>query len=109
VLGIKATIERFTQESQPGWVECTFADAAGKSHVFEEKVPVVTVENLDATSEYPRPGVIGCQVVGTRVGSDGRELLTVDTEQPWGIESKAGETRFEILREQVIEFDHGAG
>jgi hypothetical protein len=109
VLGIKVTIERFTQEWQPGWVECTFADAAGKSHVFEEKVPVVTVEDLDASSDYPRAGVIGCQVVATRVGPDGRELLTVDTEQPWGIASKAGETRFEVLREQVIEFDPGAG
>jgi hypothetical protein len=109
VLAIKVTIERFTQEWQPGWVECSFADAAGKSHVFEEKAPVVSFEDLDATSAYPRPGIIGCVVLGTRVGPDGRELVTVDTEQPWGIESKAGETRFEILREQLIEFDHGAG
>jgi hypothetical protein len=37
VLAIKVTIERFTQEWQPGWVECTFADAAGRSHVFDER------------------------------------------------------------------------
>ena len=109
MLGIKVTIERFTEAWQPGWVECTFTDAAGKSHVFEEKVPLVTGESLDAGSGYPRPGVIGCQVVATRTGPDGREVLTVDTEQPWAIESKAGETRFEVLREQVIEFDYGAG
>ena len=64
MLGIKVTIERFTLESQPGWVECRFADAAGTSHVFEEKVPVVSDEDLDAGSVYPRAGVIGCQVVG---------------------------------------------
>lgn len=109
MLGIKVTIERITQESFPGFVECRFADAAGKWHVFEEKVPVVTVEDLHASSEYPRPGVIGCLLVATRVGPDGRELLTVDTEQPWAIESKAGETHFEVSREQVIEFEHGAG
>ena len=109
MLGIKVTIERFTLESQPGWVECRFADAAGTSHVFEEKVPVVSDEDLDAGSVYPRAGVIGCQVVGARVPSDGKELIIVDTEQPWGIESKAGETRFEVLREQLIEFNHGAG
>ena len=109
VLGIKVTIERFTQEWQPGWVQCRFVDAAGKSHVFEEKVPVVSDENLDATSEYPRSGIIGCQVVGSGVASDGRPVVIVDTEQPWGIESKAGETRFEVLPEQVIEFNHGAG
>lgn len=109
MLAIKVTIERFTQEWQPGWVECSFTDAAGKPHAFEEKVPVVSVEDLDARSEYPRPGIIGCQVVGTRVGSDGRELVTVDTDQSWGIESKAGETRFEVFRELVIEFEPGAG
>jgi hypothetical protein len=109
VTGIRVTIERFTDESQPGWVECRFADAAGKSHLFEEKVPVVSYEDLDARSVYPRSGIIGCQVVGTRVAPEGRELVIVDTKQPWGIESKAGETRFEVLREQTIEFNHGAG
>jgi len=109
VLGIKVTIDRFTQEWQPGWVECSFPDAAGKAHVFEEKVPIVTDENLDARSEYPRAGIIGCQVVGTRVGPDGREVVIVDTGQPWGIESKTGETRFEVLPEQVIEFNQRAG
>jgi hypothetical protein len=109
VLGIKVSIERFTDESQPGWVECRFSDAAGKVHVFEEKIPVVSLEDLDAGSDYPRSGIIGCEVVGTRVTRDGRELTIVDTEQPWGIESKAGKTRFEVLPDQVIEFNHGAG
>lgn len=109
MLGLKVTIERFTDEAQPGWVECRFSDAVGRSHIFEEKVPVVTQENLDATSPYPRSGIIACQVVGTRVTSEGREVIIVDTLQPWGIESNAGQTRFEVLREQVIEFDHGAG
>jgi hypothetical protein len=109
VLGIKVTIERFTDASQPGWVECRFADAAGNYHVFEEKVPIVSDENLDAGSAYPRPGFIGCQVVGTRVPSDGRKLIIVDTEQPWAIESKTGQTRFEVLDEQLIELNHGAG
>jgi hypothetical protein len=109
VLGIKVIIERFTEDWQPGWVECTFVDAGGKHHLFEERVPVVSVENLDAGSEYPRSGIIACQLVETRVDTEGREVVVVDTDQPWGIESRAGETRFEILREQLIEFDHGAG
>jgi hypothetical protein len=109
VLGIKVTIERFTQEWQPGWVECSFVDAAGRFHLFEEKVPIVSHENLDARSEYPRFGIIGCQVVGVRVEPDGREVVIVDTERSWRIESKAGESRFEVLREQLIEFNHRAG
>ena len=108
MLGIKVTIERFEDDSQPGWVECRFVDAAGRTHIFVEKVPVVSDENLDATSAYPRPGVLGCQPVGSRAGAEGQEIIIVETVQPWGIESKAGETRFEVVREQIIEFDRGA-
>jgi hypothetical protein len=107
VTGIKVTIERFSNASQPGWVECSFVDAAGLAHAFEEKVPVVTVEPLDARSKYPREGVIGCEIIGTRRAADGRELIMVDTERPWGIESRAGQARFEVLREQVLELDFG--
>lgn len=57
MLGIKVTIVRFTDESQPGWVECAFIDASGV----------------------------------------------------WRIESKAGHSRFEVFRDQVLEFTHGAG
>ncbi len=98
-------IERLTQAEYPGWVVCGFTDAAGIHHVFEEKVPVVSDGDLDSQSEYPRSGVIGCQIIGTRLTPDGRELIVVDTEQPWGIESKAGETRFEVFREQLVEFN----
>jgi hypothetical protein len=109
VLAIRAKIERFTQEWQPGVVECTFVDAVGQAHVFEEKVPVVSVENLTAQSEYPRDGIVACRTIGSRVTTDGREVITVDTEQPWGIESKAGQTRFDVFREQLVEFNQGAG
>jgi hypothetical protein len=109
MLAIKATIVRFTDDDQPGWVECKFIDAKGVTHLFEEKVPVVTVENLDAHSEYPREGKIGCTLIDAGFAGNGREVITVDTELPWGIESKVGQTRFEVFRDQVLEFDHGAG
>jgi hypothetical protein len=109
MLGIKTMIVRFTNESQPGWVESAFVDAKGVLHSFEEKVPVVTAEDLDAHSEYPRPGVIGCIVIGARPTEAGGEVVTVDTELPWGIESKVGQTRFDVFRDQLLEFNHGAG
>jgi hypothetical protein len=109
MLGIKVTIERFTDEHNPGWVACSFVDAAGLLHLFEEKVPVVSQEDLDAKSEYPRPGTIECEVVSARWAADGRELVLVDTEMPWGIESRAGNSRFEIYRNQLLELNQGAG
>jgi hypothetical protein len=109
LLAIKVTIERFTQEWFPGVVECSFVDAAGKAHLFEEKVPVVTTEDLTAQSTYPRDGILACLPIARRVTADGREIVTVDTEQPWGIESKTGQTRFDVFHDQLVEFSHGAG
>ena len=105
VLAIKVTIERFTQEWFPGIVECSFVDALGTAHVFEEKVPVVSTENLTAQSTYPRDGTIECLPIASHVAADGREIVTVDTEQPYGIESKIGQTRFDVFRDQLVEFN----
>jgi hypothetical protein len=109
MLGIAATIERYTDEHFPGWVAFSFVDAAGVVHRFEEKVPTVTRENLSPQSTYPRPVVIGCEVISGRWAADGRELVLVDTSQPFGIESSAGVTRFEICRTQLTELNRGAG
>ncbi len=109
VLSIKVTIERFTDDWQPGFVECSFVDILGNLHVFEEKVPIVSLEDLTAESSYPRDGVVACRLIASRVGADGREVVTVDTEQPWAIESKTGQSRFDVFRSQLAEFDWGAG
>lgn len=105
--GITITIERFTDEWQPGWVECALVDVIGKRHPFEEKVPVVTTEDVDASSEYPRPGIIGCTIVRSRP-LDGREVVIVDTSLPWRIESRSGRTQFEMFVEQRVEFPNEA-
>jgi hypothetical protein len=82
MVAIKVTIDRFIDEDQPGRVACSFVDAAGVLHLFEEKVPVVSDEDLDPKSEYPRPGVIGCEMISVRWAADGHELVLVDTEKP---------------------------
>ncbi len=102
---IKVQIERFTDPHQPGWVECRLVDAFGVTHLFEEKVPVVTSEALSAESDYPRDGIVACEVLLRRAGPDGREVVTVDTERPWGVASKEGTTRFEVFRDQLGELD----
>ena len=62
-----------TDEHQPGFVECRLTDVDGRVWSFEEKVPVVNAEHLDADSRYPPAGSIGCTILGrdgdvTRVG-----------------------------------------
>jgi hypothetical protein len=100
---LRIQIERYTDDHFPGFVECSFVDAAGRTHLFEDKVLIVTAENLDAQSPYPRPGDIACTVTGTLGGADGREVVTIDIDKPLAIETREGLTRFEVLREQLVD------
>ena len=105
VLALRVTIERFTHDWFPGFVECSFVDATGRTHLFEEKVPVVSNEALDASSAYPRDGAIACHLLTSRSVADGREVVTIDTNKPWDIESKEGESQFEVFRDQLLQFE----
>jgi hypothetical protein len=99
---IKVQITRLVDTHQPGFVECQFVDANHRLWSFIEKIPVVTTEELWLDSEYPRIGAIACEVIRRTSDSLG-EILTVDTEHPWGIESTDGVSRFEIRRESLVE------
>jgi hypothetical protein len=101
MMGLVVAITAFADDAQPGFVNCQFVDASGRTHEFFEKVPIVTVENLHRESTYPRPGIIRCSVTERRRGTDGRELICIDTAVPDGVESTRGETRFEVLAEQL--------
>ncbi|MDI1477940.1 hypothetical protein [Polyangium sp. y55x31] len=100
MLGVRVQIVRFADESQPGWVECHLVDAHGRRWSFLEKVPVVTLALLDEQSEYPQPGIIGCEVVGRRGG-----IARIDTAQLWAIESTEGETQFDVPESLLVEVD----
>jgi hypothetical protein len=107
MLGVRVIISRWVDDAQPGWVECQFTDAHGCVWSFVEKLPVVTPADLDASSRYPQPGVIACQVVGRGREPIGREVVSIDTSTPWHVESTSGQTRFDVLPEQLMEFDWG--
>lgn len=93
-------ISRFVDEYQPGIVECVLVDALGQTHIFVEKAPVVSKEDLLSTSVYPRPGAIECEI--EEEWEEGkRSLVRVNTGRPWGIESSAGEMCFVVSSSQV--------
>ena len=103
MLGIRVEISRYADESWPGWVECRLTDALGHEHVFVEKVPVLTTAHVDAGSSLPQVGVIACIVLGRSERDDGRHVVHIDTQTPWGVESTAGRSRFDVLTEQLCE------
>ena len=100
---IDVEIIRFVDPHQPGIVECSITDARGAKHLFVEKVPVVTREDLTETSSYPRRGVIACDVLRRWRDSTDREIATVDVDKPWGIESTDGQTQFDVLVSALTE------
>jgi hypothetical protein len=102
---IQVTIRRFVDDWQPGFVECTFVDAHGIEHSIIEKIPVVTRRDLWSDSEYPTAGFVGCEVIERRLDATGRELVVIDTETPWRIQSTTGATRFELLPELLTDTD----
>ena len=98
---IKVQIVRYVDDNQPGWVECELFDADGRRHLFIEKVPVLTLDDLRPDSKYPVPGIIRCEVLRNYRDEGGRELVHVRTEKPWGIESTEGLSEF-ILPASVL-------
>lgn len=100
---VKVRIDKFIRDDQPGFVECSFADAWGRQHIVQEKVPIVTDKYLDANSSYPQEGIIACKVIKKWKDKDGRSIFTVDTEKPWGVDTIEGLTQFDLLDQQIVE------
>lgn len=98
---IKIKIVKYISDAQPGYVECRFKDAWQKEHVIEEKVPVITDKYLDPNSEYPQDANIACEILKNRQSKDGRTILTVSIDRPWGVQTIEGLTEFDVFQEQL--------
>jgi hypothetical protein len=104
MLAVKVTISRYVSDDpQPGIVECELLDVHGRRWHFIEKAAVVSVNELDARSAYPQPGVIAAEVVRRSRDAAGREVFQIDTERPWGVESIDGVTQFDVPSESLVE------
>ncbi len=105
MVAIKCLITKFIDEHQPGFVECKLNDAWNKQHIFHEKVPIVTIENIWNNTTYPVNGVIGCEITREWIDENGRRIVTVTTSAPWGIETIEGIIELDVLRSQIINIE----
>jgi hypothetical protein len=101
MLAIRINITKFISNHQPGFVESSFIDAWRKEHIVQDKVPIVTDKDLDASSEYPQDGFIACQILKEWKDQNERIIFTVTTAKPWGVETLEGLTEFDLLSEQL--------
>jgi hypothetical protein len=104
VLGIKVTITRYlSDEPQPGIVECQLVDAHGRLWSFVEKSAIVSAGLLHALTAYPQPGMIAGEVIERSRNPEGRDVIRINTEQPYGVMSVDGTAQFDVFAEFVQE------
>jgi hypothetical protein len=106
MIGFRVSITRYiADEPLPGVVESEFQDAHGRRWRFVEKTAHVSAEILDRKTAYPRPGAIACEIVGRSRDAAGREIIVINTERPWCVESVEGSMQFEVTPDSLIEWD----
>ena len=93
-------------DQQPGWVECEFFDSEGRSVRINDKLPVISDENLCEDSQFPREGSIACSVLTESTSADGRKISQIDLAVPWGLESTSGEQRFTVFSDPLFQKEH---
>src|SRR5262249_31878179 len=109
MIGIRVSIARhISDDPQPGIVECEIVDAHGHRHSFIEKTAIVTAEMIDSSSAYPRAGVIACTIIDRRQNESGREIIVIDTQSPWNVESTEGLMQFEVTSASLVEWERGS-
>ncbi len=103
MVGIGVLITKYIRLApQPGIVECQLFDAYGNEWTFQDKAAIFVSHDLDADSDYPQPGVIAGEIIKQWQDRNGREIVSIDTERPWGVEAMTGESRFDVLQSQLI-------
>lgn len=91
-----------SDDPQPGLVECELIDAQGQCWRFVDKSAIFSSEELTTHKVYPRPGVIAGVIIRRRQNEVGREVVLIDTERPWDVESVDGTKCFEVFGDTLI-------
>jgi len=102
---VKVAIIGYIDDAQPGWAECLLVDVYGHSWSFIEKAPVISQEHLDANSNYPVAGLIACSIIKTELDAHKNEVITIDTDKPWGVTSTAGTNLFDVHPNQLVDIN----
>ncbi len=97
---VSVQIVEFLSSDQPGFVAATLTDIDGVVHTFHDKVPIFTIAAIDADTQLPVPGWLDCTVLEA-FERDGRELVRIDTEKPFDVESTTGSYRFLVAAENL--------
>jgi hypothetical protein len=74
-------------EPQPGLVEAQLTDADGRLWSFIDKEPIFCRDSVSRRTSFPVLAVIRCLILTRETSADGREIVTIDTANPDGVDS----------------------
>jgi hypothetical protein len=90
-------IIEYTLNEFPGFVLCKFSDCIGKTHYLNEKVPVVSTENIDENTALPQKGYIAGEIINKENG-----IIKFSTVKPDAIETTDGLNIFFVSERQIL-------
>ena len=92
---VRVEIIRVTDDSgYPAFIEFSLTDSEGKTHIFADKLPIVSAEN---EVQPPCEGKLRCHIIG---GTDSTYII--DTTFPDYVESVDEQYIFEVEKDRVI-------
>lgn len=101
--GIRATALRWiSDEPQPGWIEVEFIDADGRRWPVHDKPPMFVEPpggGFLATSSYPAPTLILCDIESRQLSHGGREVVAVVLRHT---SATTGEDRFQVAASELV-------
>ena len=106
---VRVAIVEWVSDYQPGVVKCLLTDASGKHYFMVHKLPLFTAASLDSRSVYPQPGSCACTILARTRDERNREIVKIDTDEPWGVQSTDGLSAFDVLSEQLEESQMSGG
>jgi hypothetical protein len=90
---VRLEIIEWLGDDQPGFVRCRLVDRHGQPRLFDEKVPVISPNDIDPSKLPLTTWVRTTELIS---GGNGRDYVTVDLSRPHGIEANDGTTIFEV-------------
>jgi len=100
---LKINILNYEDNSNPGWVKCSFKDIFSKEWNLVEKVPVVTEEYLDENSDYPAPGLLECEIVSKRPNIDNESVFTIDISNTYVLNVDYSKVLVDVFEHQLVQ------
>ena len=93
---LEIEIIEYTDDAFPGWVKCKFIDIAGKTHYIYEKVPVVSLENINSNTLFPIKGSIRGKIIDKN-----NDSVCFSSLEPDNISTSDGEDTFFVSEKQI--------